>query len=159
MRILLVDPHFVSEHDHSLEMVSGKLPSLGILTIASLLRKNHEVTILDCQFHSADSARREIAHARVDLIAISATTPWRAAAFSLAREAKATGSIVVMGGHHASIAPEDCLRAGGVDAVVLGESEETFPALCTGRWASGESTGNLKKSSVILQASVPVTIS
>ena len=131
MRILLVDSHFVGQQNHSLEMIAGRLPSLGLLSIAAVMRKQHEVSILDCQFHSTESARREILHAGADLVAVSATTPWKREAFMLAGMAKDTKAFVVMGGHHASIAPEECLATGVADAVVLGESDATFPELCT----------------------------
>ena len=85
VRILLVDPHFIGEREASLEMVSGRLPSLGLLALASVLRKDHDVSILDCQFHSWENATRAITTSGADLIALSATTAWRKKAFSLAR--------------------------------------------------------------------------
>ena len=130
MRILLVDPHFIGRRDRGAEIVGGLLPSLGILSLASVLRKEHEVAVLDCQFHTNESAAEEIRRFCPDLVALSATTPWIQLALRLGEVAKSIGSLVVLGGPHPTVNPQECLEKGTVDAVILGEAEETLVEFC-----------------------------
>lgn len=131
MRVLLVDPHFIEERNEYLEMVSGVLPSLGILSIAAVLRKEHEVSVLDCQFHNFKSASKTIQQYQADIVAIQATTPWIGPALRLASIAKTSGATVVLGGWHPAVEPMQSLSTGDVDAVILGEGEYTLLEVCT----------------------------
>ncbi len=130
MRILLVDPHFVDMEGTLVSEVAGVFPSLGILSLAAVLRKEHEVAVLDCQFYTTKSAEEEIRKFSPGLVAISSTTPWIGPALSMGRVAKEGGSVVVLGGPHPTARPEECLLRGVVDAAVIGEAEETMPELC-----------------------------
>lgn len=130
MRVLLADPHFIGQGNRIVETVAGALPSLGILSIASVLRKEHEVAVLDCQFHTYDSAAKEMRRFCPDLVAISATTPWIEPALTLAQVAKGIDARVVLGGPHPTLNPQECLENSAVDAVLLGESEETMVEFC-----------------------------
>src|SRR3989344_1031107 len=131
MRVLLVDPQYVGEHDRTVEALSGVLPSIGMLSVAAVLRRDgHDVSVLDCQFHSMGSALAEVAHCQADLVAISLSGPWSAKELALAGEAKQSGAIVVVGGPFATVNPQECLSSGDVDLLTLGESEETMRELC-----------------------------
>lgn len=130
MRILLIDPSFISPKRRVNTSISGALPSLGVLGLASVLRKEHDVRVLDCQFHTSASAADEISHFHPDVAAFSVTTPWLEPALELASVAKRSGAHVVMGGPHPSVVPQECLSTGGADVAVIGEAEETLPELC-----------------------------
>jgi len=65
----------------------------------------------------------------VDLVGISSMTGAFSNALRLARLAKRRGAYVVMGGYHPSALPEETLGHPEVDAVVIGEGEETLREL------------------------------
>jgi anaerobic magnesium-protoporphyrin IX monomethyl ester cyclase len=63
---------------------------------------------------------------RIDLVGISSLTGAYNNALRLAKIAKENGKYVVMGGYHPSALPEEVLKSAYVDAVIIGEGEETF---------------------------------
>ena len=62
-----------------------------------------------------------------DLVAISVETYTARRAYQIATEYRRRGVPVVMGGFHATLVPDEVKRY--AEAVVIGESEETFPRL------------------------------
>ena len=62
-----------------------------------------------------------------DLVVISIETYTSKRAYQIASEYRLRGVKVVMGGYHATLVPEETLQY--ADAVVVGEGEESFPAL------------------------------
>jgi anaerobic magnesium-protoporphyrin IX monomethyl ester cyclase len=82
-----------------------------------------------------DSVWREvrgvIADFNPDVLGIGSMTASYVSAVTVSRIAKQINSnvIVVLGGKHPSALPEDTLRNGSVDFVVIGEGEETFKEL------------------------------
>ena len=60
----------------------------------------------------------------VDLVAITAFTTQATRAYAIARDFRARGVPVVMGGIHATMRPDEALQH--VDAIVTGEGETTF---------------------------------
>jgi radical SAM superfamily enzyme YgiQ (UPF0313 family) len=75
-----------------------------------------------------DEIEAEIAELKPDVIGISSLfTPYfREALEVAARVKKRTGAVVVMGGSHASAAPESLLASPHVDYVIRGEGERAF---------------------------------
>src|ERR1700720_1848520 len=71
-----------------------------------------------------------------DLIAITCNTPAAAHAYRLARQLRARGRRVVLGGPHVTAMPSDALRH--ADALVIGEGELVWPEVVNdfarGRW-------------------------
>ncbi len=63
----------------------------------------------------------------VDLVGLTAFTYTAARAYEIAAEYRRRGVKVVMGGFHASAVPDEAKEH--VDAVVIGEGEETWPAV------------------------------
>jgi len=77
---------------------------------------------------SFDDIEAEIAELKPDVVGISSLfTPYfREALEVAARVKKRTGAVVVMGGSHASAAPESLLASSNVDYVIRGEGERAF---------------------------------
>jgi radical SAM superfamily enzyme YgiQ (UPF0313 family) len=128
VRTLLVFPRF--------KYPSGD-PPLGVAYLAAVLRERGlEVDLFDASF--ARQPLREIARlvadTHYDLVGISAMTSMIGDAAEIARAVKSVSpeTVVIAGGPHPTVAPEHTLSLGVFDAVVLGEGEETLPALIEG---------------------------
>lgn len=75
-----------------------------------------------------DRIEAELAEMKPDVVGVSSLfTPYYREALEVARRARrATKAIIVMGGSHASAAPESLLAAPDVDYVIRGEGERPF---------------------------------
>ena len=114
------------------------VPPLGILYLVGALRRDLDpeppkMEVLNYGLEKYN-LRRLVTRLRSfdpDLVAISGLTLEAELIGSIARLAKdgRADRIVVAGGPHASSDPDDVLKSGWVDFVVIGEGEETFPAL------------------------------
>lgn len=103
--------------------VIARLPSLGLLTLAGMLGPEHS-----CQYIEVDDpAAVDTLPDGLDLAAVSSLSAQARDAYGLAGRLRARGVPVVMGGLHATGAPEDA--AAHFDAVVVGEGESNWPAL------------------------------
>jgi len=104
-------------------------PPLGLASIAAVLeRQNYQVEILDANALplSESEVTREIGN--VDIIGITAMTPFINSAIKVAKEIKKEkpGSTVIVGGAHVTVLPEETLRnVPEIDIIVRGEGEET----------------------------------
>ena len=104
-------------------------PPLGLASIAAVLeRENHQVEILDANALqlSESEAAKEIGN--VDIIGITAMTPFINSAIKMAKEVKKEkpGSTVIVGGAHVTVLPEETLsNVPEIDIIVRGEGEET----------------------------------
>ncbi len=107
-------------------------PPLGILYLAAQLREKAgiEPVIVDPTFerNPLSFVESEFKRLRPDIIGISAMMTMARDALELARMAKAIlpASKVIMGGPHATVLPERVLDAEAVDAVCIGEGEDSF---------------------------------
>jgi len=126
VRILLVEPP-LSPHDIGTGIV-GLAEPLGLECIAAPL-KGHEVRLIDMRLEP-DSLQRELASFHPQVIASGGCTIGVKNIKHILKEAKAfnPSTLTVVGGHHASLVPED-FNASYIDAVVIGEGEETFREL------------------------------
>jgi radical SAM superfamily enzyme YgiQ (UPF0313 family) len=103
--------------------VIASLPSLGLLTLAALTPREHEVTYLEIP---DPGALDELPDA-FDLVAISSFSAQIQEAYELADRYRAQGTPVVIGGPHATVLPgEAALHS---DAVVVGEGEPCWGPL------------------------------
>jgi len=94
----------------------ASLPSLGLLTLAGMTPRRHEVVYRDIeQFDDLDQAEQ------FDLVAISTFTAQAPEAYRVAEHFRERGCLVVMGGLHVTTLPEEALAH--CDAVVAGEGE------------------------------------
>jgi radical SAM superfamily enzyme YgiQ (UPF0313 family) len=117
------------------------MPEPLALEILAAAVPDHEVAILDMRLQGDLAAALE--QFAPDVVAVTALTTEVYAAQAVLAAAKAWAEEVftVVGGHHATLLPEDfCLRS--VDAICLGEGEFVFPRLIEAL-AAGRGLGNV----------------
>ena len=126
MKILLIQPRSAGVMDFGAVMC---YEPLGLEDIAALLENEHEVRLLDL-FHFDDLAQT-LSSFEPDICGISCSfTVDVNKALRIAEVVKRSKGrpVVVIGGHHASLSPEDfCTEF--IDAIVIGEGEITFSEL------------------------------
>jgi radical SAM superfamily enzyme YgiQ (UPF0313 family) len=120
LRLGLTLPGFVER-----SKTIASLPSLGLLTLAGMTPKQHEVKY----FEIADLAQAGVLPDGFDLVAISSYSAQIDEAYQLAQHYKAKGTPVVLGGPHVTALPEEALQY--CDAVVQGEGEPCWNELLT----------------------------
>jgi len=144
MKILLINPPTTLRgHDHT---EPGAFPPLGLAYVAAVLeRDNYDVRILDAlalgisnvqksngatRFGiSENDIRRYLRGYDPDIVGIQCMyTAYAQDAHDVARLVKDANpnTPVVMGGAHASVAPDEVLKDKNVDLTVKGEGETTF---------------------------------
>jgi radical SAM superfamily enzyme YgiQ (UPF0313 family) len=93
------------------------LPSLGLLTLAGMTPPDIEVA-----YHEV----RDLDELpRFDVVALSTLTATAKEAYRMAVRFRAMGTKVILGGLHATLAPDEAARH--VDALVIGEGEVVWP--------------------------------
>jgi radical SAM superfamily enzyme YgiQ (UPF0313 family) len=118
LRLGLTLPGFVER-----SKVIASLPSLGLLTLAALTPKRHQVEYLEVP----DVGGGEVVPGRFDLVGISTYSAQVEEAYALADRYRATGALVVMGGPHVSVLPAEALEH--CTSVVVGHGELHWPAV------------------------------
>jgi radical SAM superfamily enzyme YgiQ (UPF0313 family) len=93
-------------------------PPLGIGILAGLTPKHYEIKFIDGNIESVDILEGW------DIVAITVSTPAAQAAFEIAKQYQKTGALIVMGGMHPTVMPEECLTY--ADVIFIGESEVTW---------------------------------
>jgi len=136
MKILLIYPPIENEISHiSLKNVDkqrGFLPPLGLLYIASYLKKNKDfdVKVLDCNVEKITHQNIDIVikEEKPDIVGVSAMTHFLIDAYKVMTSVKLISKkiITVIGGPHPSIYPITSIRHPDVDYAVKGEGEEVF---------------------------------
>lgn len=125
MRILLVQPdHFTNNIGFRLLA----LPEPLHLEMVAAAVPDHDVRILDMRLDgNLDAALRKFSP---EMVAVTALTPEVYAAHNILQQVKEFSSDIftVVGGHHASLLPEDFFIA-QVDAIAIGEAELMFEDL------------------------------
>lgn len=118
---------------------SGDYP-LGIATLAAYLRAHLAVNVVVCDttFDARlDVIERFLDREKPDYVGIGMSTLMLGEGIAAAQMAKARGLRVFVGGPHPTTDPAALLALDAVDAVVLGEGEESTADLL-GRWMRGE---------------------
>jgi radical SAM superfamily enzyme YgiQ (UPF0313 family) len=115
LRLGLTLPGFVER-----SRTIASLPSLGLLTLAGMTPRHHQVTYLE-----VDQVRGVASWPEFDLLAISTFTAQARESYTIADLYRARGTPVVMGGLHVTALPEEALAH--ADAVVVGEGELCWP--------------------------------
>jgi radical SAM superfamily enzyme YgiQ (UPF0313 family) len=98
----------------------ASLPSLGLLTLAGMTPKKHEVHYIEI----ADLAEIEGVPGQFDLVAISSFSAQINEGYELAQRYRNMGVPVVMGGLHVTVLPDEALQY--CSAVVIGEGEVSW---------------------------------
>ena len=151
MKIALVFPRF--------KYPSGD-PPLGIAYIASVLKEKAgiDAEIIDTTFFRGDKHQfidERFSGEPYDLVGISCMTTMINDGLDIARTIKShhRETIIIFGGPHPTVMPEETLASPYVDAVCIGEGEETFCELVRnkgdfkgidGIWYKGEEDDVIK---------------
>ena len=123
MKIILIQPAF--------EDYSSKQPPLGLAYLcAALKKKNAEIMVIDANVEriTNEGINQKIRFFEPNIVGFSVTTPLFSSMISIAKKIKEYNEdiVIVAGGPHPSIYPEDVLKTGFVDIVVGGEGDETI---------------------------------
>jgi radical SAM superfamily enzyme YgiQ (UPF0313 family) len=123
MKVLLIEPP-VTPFDVPTK-VFAMPPPYHLEVLAGRLVGNHDVHILDMRIDEDLDA--ELNRFRPDVVGCSCVAANSHLVKQILRRVKevAPDMITVVGGHHPSLMPEDCNEA-FIDAVVIGEGEETL---------------------------------
>jgi radical SAM superfamily enzyme YgiQ (UPF0313 family) len=97
------------------------MSQLTLPLMAALTPPKHEITVVDENVDPIDF------NLDVDLVSITALTPTAPRAYGIADEFRRRGRKVVLGGVHPSLMADEA--ATHADSVVIGEAEESWPAL------------------------------
>lgn len=122
MRILFVLAHTGVKVTVMHEFIYTNLhPSLELQQLAAINPSKHQLDIVDCRYQKVDF------NWDGNIIGISCRTVSANNAYMIADEFRRRGKIVVLGGYHPSLMPEEAKKH--ADAVVIGEGELTWPRL------------------------------
>jgi len=132
--LIIIPPENASDWSIPLKdvrKVLPALPSLGVGYIASFLKnKGIDVTILDAYAEglNIETASKIVKELNPDIVGFSVLTPAVPMSLKLAEAIKNNNKniIIVFGGIHPSLMPEETLKNSNVDFVVRGEGEITF---------------------------------
>ena len=127
MKVTLVQPAQVGAF-------SSDQPPLGLAYIASVLeRKGCEVRVIDANVEklAPDAVTAILAQQSPDIVCFTVTTPLLPSALAIARRLKhmPRPPILVAGGPHATVLPQDFLDDGLFDYIVRGEGEAPMSEL------------------------------
>jgi anaerobic magnesium-protoporphyrin IX monomethyl ester cyclase len=107
--------------------------SLGLAYLSAFLKKevpDIEISMIDTTFNPSDEyVSDRLKELRPDIVGIYMDTLMSEDALRMARLAKSCSCFVVAGGPHASILPQAVIEDSNVDAVCVGEGEETLKEL------------------------------
>jgi radical SAM superfamily enzyme YgiQ (UPF0313 family) len=123
MKVLLIEPP-LSPFDITTQIFSVP-PPYHLEVLAGRLIGHHDVHILDMRIDR--DLDTELSHFRPDIVGCSCVAANSNIVKEILRRVKDLSPeiITVVGGHHPSLMPEDCNET-FIDAIVIGEGEETF---------------------------------
>jgi len=146
MRTLLIHPPCEEEiYQRFLGLVA---PPIGLAYVAAALENDgHEVKIIDmpAEAKDIDEVKEDIERCRPDVVGVYCATYRVNHANEVINTVKEVdaGIKTLMGGPHASLLAEDCMKNENLDAVVCGEGEITTPELIR-TWESGGSLAKVR---------------
>ena len=120
MRMALINPNLKGKYPQ---------PHLGLLSVASVcIEQGHDVRLLDANAHNLSLKKivKEIECA--DIVGLTATSLSYPTALEIANHIRFyyPHRFLVLGGIHASLFPDEIIKEGVFDAVVVGEGEKTI---------------------------------
>jgi anaerobic magnesium-protoporphyrin IX monomethyl ester cyclase len=127
MKVCLVSPLYYSDVK---SVVGVSSPPLGLAYLASVLRQDHGVKIIDSNIlnYTIEDVERELRSFNPDVVGVTSVTPSIYEAYKVAEIAKKVREdcTVILGGPHATFMPRQTLEeCKYVDMIVRGEGEET----------------------------------
>ena len=144
MKILLISPPTVS----AIKAIVGTTgPPLGLAYLASMVRDEHDVKIVDSLAEDLNyqDVKNIIKRYDPDLVGVTSTTSMMPDAYAISKMAKRINENVkiVIGGPHVTFTPEMSIReCPCIDFVVRGEGEITFKELVDAL-EKGKDTSNI----------------
>jgi len=139
MRVTLVHPPQLNMVTNNIPSVvdeeRGYNPPLGLLYVAAHARENtpHDISVVDAVVEELDypALKARIKAEAPDVVGVTATTFTLIDALEVVRVVKEISPdiLVVMGGPHPYIYPEETINLPGVDFLVIGEGEAAFSGL------------------------------
>ncbi len=128
MKVLLINPSSSMVYG---QKISPIYPPLGLLYIAAVLEKEHNVKVVDYDADDInDKKLRQIFTSfKPDLVGLTASTANINSARQIASLAKEYDTKTLLGGLHATMMPEECMNYGCFDFIVKGEGEITIPLI------------------------------
>lgn len=133
MKILLVVPSPRAVYRKF--RIAETVPHLGLLYLASVLRENDNVKIIDLQLKNLENYKKFLKIFDPDVVGFTATTPEINEAAVLAKIVKKNNKdiITILGGAHVSALPRDTLKEfKDFDVGIIGEGEKTIQELISG---------------------------
>lgn len=107
---------------------------IGVTVLATFVNRTsrHRAAVCDLTFHSRHWARHlqdEIARKQPDVVALSCNTMYmKYVRRIVAQVRRITPVPVLLGGHHATVSPDDAFAIPGVDALIRGDGEDALVA-------------------------------
>jgi radical SAM superfamily enzyme YgiQ (UPF0313 family) len=139
MNVLLINPPLKNKVTGNLPVLveeeRGFSPPLGLLYIAGYLEENsnHNIMVIDSQVEKLDydSLRARISSANPDVVGLTTMTLTLIDVIKTVSLVKEINKdiIIVLGGPHVHLFPEETISLKGVNYLVLGEGEEAFKEL------------------------------
>lgn len=126
MKVVLINPSGSSVYGKKIAL---PYPPMGMLYIAASLERHHKVDVYDYDVDIENDLKLEniIKNEHPDLIALTANTVTLNSARSIATIAKKIDDIpIVLGGLHATMMPEECMKHQDFDFLIKGEAENSI---------------------------------
>ncbi len=114
-------PSSLKRDDIVIRYDKGFLPPLQPAILSALTPKQHNVKIIN---DALDDIRPHINDSEIDLVGITAMTSQAERAYQIADDFMERGVLVVMGGIHPTVFPEEAKQHS--DSVVIGEAESIW---------------------------------
>ncbi|MBU1627423.1 B12-binding domain-containing radical SAM protein [bacterium] len=135
MKLLLIRPakeKLTLDSRSYKKRLGEKHQPLGLMYLAAVLAKNnHEIAISDELV--GDNSEKMMQDFNPDILGITVTTPMMDRAKEISKEAKKSGTTVILGGPHISAIPIKVLEDSDADIAVFGEGEHTIVDICSGK--------------------------
>ena len=122
MKIALINPNINGEYPQ---------PPLGLLSVAaSCIQHGDDVMLIDANAHKLPAKKVIEQIECVDMVGITATSLSYPVALELAKDIKSEyHKVLILGGIYATLFPEEIIKDGIFDAVVVGEGEKVMPLI------------------------------
>lgn len=122
MRIALVNP--IARRTQGYHTIGSYIPQLCLQVLADLVPTQHQVDIID-EIFGFEATDKRLRRGNYDLVGMTSYTSGATRAYEIARQCRAEGIPIIMGGPHASAMPTEA--AEWMDSVIVGECDETWP--------------------------------